>query len=147
LEWSQVRDLDPNLVATVMQIESCGLHNAKSGAGARGLFQVMPFHFSTGEDPLDPETNARRGLNYLQKAYQLAEGDLAKTLAGYNGGHSVISWNPQMWPEETVRYVYWGTGIMQDIAQGQKTSPRLQEWLESGGQSLCYQAQTVLNIP
>ncbi len=130
-----------------MQIESCGLPNAESRAKAKGLFQVMPYHFGAGEDYFDPETNAYRGLNYLQKSYQLAEGDLAKTLAGYNGGHSTIDWNPNTWPNETKRYVYWGTGIMNDIAQGLDESPRLQEWMEAGGYSLCNRAQTALNLP
>ena len=147
IRWAQARDLDPNLVATVMQIESCGLLEARSNAGAQGLFQVMPFHFGDGEDPLDPETNARRGLDYLQEAFQLAEGDLTKTLAGYNGGHSRIFGDPQGWPEETQRYVYWGTGIMRDISQGSEESSRLQEWLEAGGYSLCNRAHTALSLP
>jgi len=67
--------------------------------------------------------------------------------AGYNGGHSTIDWDPNTWPDETKRYVYWGTGIMNDIAQGLDESPRLQEWMEAGGYSLCNQAQIVLNLP
>ncbi len=39
--WSETYQLDPNLVATVMQIESCGFLLAESGAGAKGLFQVI----------------------------------------------------------------------------------------------------------
>ena len=64
--WSSQYWLDVNLVATVMQIESCGDPEAMSIAGAAGLFQVMPFHFSPGEDSMDPGTNARRGLGYLK---------------------------------------------------------------------------------
>ncbi|MBI1856315.1 MAG: transglycosylase SLT domain-containing protein [Chloroflexi bacterium] len=43
--WANASNLDPNLVAVVMQIESCGNPSARSSAGAMGLFQVMPFHF------------------------------------------------------------------------------------------------------
>ena len=39
LKWSEKYGLDPNLVATVMQIESCGDPQARSGAGAMGLFR------------------------------------------------------------------------------------------------------------
>jgi hypothetical protein len=59
LRWSSGFGLDPDLVATVMQIESCGDRNAVSRSGAQGLFQVMPFHFSAGEDKRNPEVNAR----------------------------------------------------------------------------------------
>lgn len=63
--WANQYSVDRDLLATVMQIESCGHPTVVSGAGARGLFQVMPFHFSADEDMLDPETNARRGASYL----------------------------------------------------------------------------------
>ncbi len=147
MEWSQGTHLEPNLVATVLQIESCGYEKAESGAGALGLFQVMPFHFGYSEDELDPDTNAFRGINYLQRSYELANGDIRLTLAGYNGGHSVIEWDPQDWSAETTRYVYWGRGIMQDIADGKNPSPILQEWLQTGGYSLCRDARTSLDLP
>jgi len=63
--WADDWDLDPFLIATVMQIESCGNPDALSPVGAQGLFQVMPYHFKLGENPLDPEINALRGLAYL----------------------------------------------------------------------------------
>ena len=58
--WAKTYDLDPNLIATVIQIESCGDSQVVSSAGAAGLFQVMPFHFSEDEIPTDPATNALR---------------------------------------------------------------------------------------
>jgi soluble lytic murein transglycosylase-like protein len=140
LAWSQAFALDPNLVATVMQIESCGSPSAVSSAGARGLFQVMPFHFTTGEDMLDPETNAARGLAYLAGGLQAAGGQAGLALAGYNGGHSQIGRDSSLWPSETQRYYYWGTGIYQDASSGATESPRLAEWLAAGGSSLCARA-------
>ena len=89
--WANASALDPNLVAVIMQIESCGNPSARSGAGAMGLFQVMPFHFHFGENPYNPETNALRGLNYLARSLQTASGDARLALAGYNGGIGVIS--------------------------------------------------------
>ena len=123
-----------------MQIESCGHARAVSSAGAAGLFQVMPFHFLEAEDPLDPETNARRGLAYLQRALDLAGGRADLALAGYNGGHSKITRPPETWPAETRRYVYWGSGVLEDIRTGAAPSPRLAEWLAAGGAGLCRQA-------
>ena len=120
-----------------MTIESCGHPTARSGAGAQGLFQVMPFHFAAGEDAYDPEVNARRGLAYLHRSLQLASGDTSLALAGYNGGHSLVQRDPQTWPDETSRYVRWGSGILSDLAAGPSSSPSLQAWLDAGGNRLC----------
>ena len=38
LRWSEAFNLDPNLVTTIMQIESCGNASARSSAGAMGTF-------------------------------------------------------------------------------------------------------------
>lgn len=138
--WSGQYGLDVNLVATVMQIESCGDPEALSFAGAAGLFQVMPFHFSPGEDSMDPGTNARRGLGYLKLSLDSAGGDVYKALAGYNGGIGVQQWDESQWPAETRRYANWGYRIYVEAASGASQSPALQEWLNSGGASLCDQA-------
>ena len=145
--WAASFGLDPNLVATVMQIESCGNPRAVSQSGALGLFQVMPYHFHAGEDPLNPQVNASRGLLYLKRAWQLAEGDLWLTFAGYNGGHSVIEWDPVLWPEETKDYAIWGAGIMGDIKKGLTKSPTLDAWLTAGGFGLCREAAKELDLP
>jgi soluble lytic murein transglycosylase-like protein len=136
LAWSEKYHLDPNLVATVMQIESCGYARAESPSGARGLFQVMPYHFQEGEDPFLPGTNAKRGLIYLRQA-QESGGGIRLTLAGYNGGISAAQQPRENWPEETNRYVYWGLQIYKDARAGLEHSTRLQEWLDSGGSRLC----------
>jgi soluble lytic murein transglycosylase-like protein len=145
LRWSEIYNLDPNLVATVMQIESCGHPSVLSSSGAIGLFQVMPFHFPHGEDPFDPETNAKRGLGYLARGLGLSGGRMDLALAGYNGGHGVISRDQSQWAPETQRYVSWGNGILNDIASGRTTSPSLQAWLQAGGERLCRSASIALN--
>lgn len=144
--WSSDYDMDPNLIATVMQIESCGGPTATSYAGAIGLFQVMPFHFQDSEDPYDIETNAYRGLNYLKRAMDASNGDVSLALAGYNGGISVIKNPSSTWVDETQRYVYWGSGIYQEALQGNGSYQRLAEWLTSGGASLCKQAAMSIGL-
>jgi hypothetical protein len=136
LAWSKKYALDPNLVATVMQIESCGYSQATSSAGAMGLFQVMPYHFQEGEDPYNPSTNAKRGLGYLKQSLQVG-GNPRLALAGYNGGITGAQRPLDSWPEETRRYIYWGVAIYQDAQNGLDHSPRLEEWLGRGGASLC----------
>lgn len=146
VEWSATYGLDPNIAATIMQIESCGDPQAISSAGAQGLFQVMPFHFAAGEDSLDPDTNARRGLNYYVERLQQTSGDVGKAFAGYNGGHGAAGSSWDAWPHETQRYYVWSTGIYGDIQNGLSESPTLQEWLQAGGASLCNQAAQRLGL-
>jgi soluble lytic murein transglycosylase-like protein len=146
VRWSNAYGVDANLVATVMQIESCGDPQAVSRSGAQGLFQVMPFHFDAGENMLDPETNAKRGVAYLAGGLTLSNNQPGLALAGYNGGHSQISKTWSLWPNETQRYYYWGSGIYGDIASGLQTSGRLTEWLNAGGASLCAQAHARLGM-
>jgi hypothetical protein len=147
LQWAEENDLDPNLVATVMQIESCGHPGALSKAGAMGLFQVMPDHFQDGEDGLDPATNALRGLAYLKLSLQSYQNNVRQALAGYNAGISGASQPGYSWPAETQRYVYWGSGIYADASAGKEHSDQLQEWLDAGGMNLCSQARESLNLP
>ncbi len=144
--WAALYELDPNLVATVMQIESCGWPGAISSSSAQGLFQVMPYHFADGEAMQDPDTNARRGLAYLALGLARAGGDAGLALAGYNGGHSQIGKAAALWPAETRRYWYWGTGIYADASGGLADSPRLREWIGAGGASLCARAAQALEL-
>ena len=146
LRWSSEHGLDPNLVATVMQIESCGNPDAQSSAGAMGLFQVMPFHFQPLDNPFDPDTNAQRGLAYLQRSVVAAGGNVGLALAGYNGGITLINLPQSEWPDETQRYLYWGTGIYADATSGSAESSHLDEWL-SHASSMCGRARTRLNLP
>ncbi len=138
--WAQAYQIDPNLIATLIQIESCGDPYVTSSAGAQGLFQVMPFHFEPGEDMLEPHTNARRGLDYLLGSLQRADGHVGLALAGYNGGHSVIWRGWAAWSEQTRRYYRWGTGIYFEAISGAESSPTLQEWFAVGGMRLCANA-------
>ncbi len=138
--------VDPDLVATVMQIESCGFQDAESYAGAQGLFQVMPFHFGVGEMMKDPHTNAYRGVKYLAEGLAMTAGDVNLTMAGYNGGHGTAQRVMSSWPDEMQRYHYWGSGIYADAKAGKVYSERLDEWMRKGGSGLCSQAAARIGL-
>jgi soluble lytic murein transglycosylase-like protein len=144
--WAGRYDLDPNLLATVMQIESCGHPTVRSHAGAQGLFQVMPYHFERGESQLDPDTNARRGAGVLRDCLQRANGDAGLAMACYNGGPGVLARDFNAWPGETQRFYRWGTGIYADAQRGRDHSDTLDQWLAAGGINLCLQAATALGL-
>lgn len=135
--WARQHELDQQLLATVMQIESCGHPTVISQAGAQGLFQVMPFHFGAGEDMLDPETNARRGGAFLKYCQGATGGVIGLSLACYNGGPSVISLPRERWSKETQAYYRWGLGIYSDALAGKAQSETMDQWLLAGGQRLC----------
>ncbi len=147
VRWANAAGVDPNLAATVMQIESCGDPRATSRSGATSLFQVMPFHFKLGENMYDPETNALRGLNYLARSLEAGGGNPRLALAGYNGGIGVISRSEWAWPSETKRYVLYGAPIYEDARSGATSSAAVTEWYQKYGASLCRQAAERLGIP
>jgi hypothetical protein len=145
IRWANESKIDPNLVATIMQIESCGDPRALSPVGAIGLFQVMPYHFEQTEAPYNPDTNASRGLAYLAASLG-THTDLKLAIAGYNGGINTVSKPESDWPRETIRYAYWGSGIYNDALKLHNHSDRLEEWYQAGGASLCRQAENRLGI-
>ena len=145
-DWSRRYDVEPHLLATVMQIESCGHPTVISHAGARGLFQVMPFHFEAGEDMLEPQTNAKRGANFLNYCAEAADGVVGLTLACYNGGPSALSLARDRWSQETRKYYRWGVGIYSDAVAGAARSETLDQWLAAGGDRLCASALAELGF-
>lgn len=146
LNWSTMYGVDPNIVATIMQIESCGNPDAESHAGAKGLFQVMPFHFSEGESMLDPDTNAMRGLAFFNEQLRYTNGDIFLSFAGYNGGYAASGGSYANWPNETQRYFYWAKGIYEEAISGSEESPTLSEWLAAGGAAGCQRAAARLGL-
>ena len=144
--WSERHNLDANMIATVMQVESCGDPQALSGAGAMGLFQVMPYHFQAGEDGFNPEINALRGMNYLAERLIQTGGEVGHAFAGYNGGQAAAASGWNNWAAETQRYYTWTTGIYADASNGRRSSDTLTQWYAAGGTSLCQQAEARLGI-
>src|SRR5574341_4151 len=145
-EWSLTYRIKPNMIATIMQIESCGNPDAFSDTGASGLFQVMSVHFDPSEDAYDAQTNALRALTFLGELLLQANGDAGLTFAAYNGGPSVLNMSPAEWPQETKDYQYWASGIYEDAETGISEGPTLEAWLEAGGASLCAEAAAVLGL-
>ena len=139
--WAREYHVNPNVIAVVIQIESCGNPNVISSAGALGLMQVMPFHFHNGENMLNPDTNVRRGMSVFYECLtQFAGWDLGMALACYNGGPSVTQRAYNTWASETQYYYRWATGLWSDVQRGAEASDTLDEWLAAGGERLCVQA-------
>jgi len=81
-------NLDPALVASVIQRESSGDPMCLSSSGAVGLMQLMPENVQdyAVANPYDPEQNIRGGMAQLADYLKLFNGDLRKGLTAYNTG-------------------------------------------------------------
>lgn len=105
-------------LATVVQIESAGYPLAHSSSDARGLGQVMPFHFAAGADTYDPDTNLERASWHLSaegvnRAAALGYSGLEALVQagrGYNGGAGVIGKSSVA--AETSRYEMYFRGFV-----------------------------------
>lgn len=82
-------DLPPELVLSVIEVESAFDRYAISRAGAQGLMQVMPFwknEIGRGDDNLtNTATNLRYGCHILRFYLDREDQNLDRALAAYNG--------------------------------------------------------------
>jgi soluble lytic murein transglycosylase-like protein len=88
------RELPPELVLAVIDIESRFDHYAISRVGAQGLMQVMPFWLDEIGHPednlMDIDTNLKMGCTILKYYLDMEKGNIRRALARYNG--SLGSW-------------------------------------------------------
>ena len=86
------RNIDVDLLASVIHAES-GFHtNAVSPVGARGLMQLMPGTARTlgVQDSFNPGQNINGGTAYLDQLLTRYSDDLPKALAAYNAGPGAV---------------------------------------------------------
>ena len=88
-------NVDPSLIRGIIATESGGSPNAKSGAGANGLMQIMPANYkSLGiTDPTDPTQNIMGGTRLLSQLLDRF-GDPETALRHYHGGDDQSKWGP-----------------------------------------------------
>jgi soluble lytic murein transglycosylase-like protein len=86
--------LNPQLVAAVMRVESAFQPRARSRKGARGLMQLMPStaaRFGVAAHELyTPARNLEAGARYLRFLVDHFEGDAVRVIAAYNAGENAV---------------------------------------------------------
>lgn len=87
IEGSEKHDVDPILIAAIIQQESSYRANAKSSGGAVGLMQVIPSYWraTCGSNLYDERTNVLCG-SYILADYHDKAGSWKKAIAYYNVG-------------------------------------------------------------
>jgi len=91
LRYAQQRNLDPDLIASVIWKESLGRSTSRGPAGAIGLMGLMPFDWRPSAKELEnPWTNLFWGARALAHTIRDGKGDLYYSLAAYNGGWEQI---------------------------------------------------------
>ena len=115
-------NVDPYLVAAVINVESGFRPTVRSSAGAVGLMQVLPSTAKSVARRLgipgkmsdaalsDPVTNIRVGTAYLAELLARYHDDARLALAAYNAGISnadrwALEWNPGMGNSDVVKLI------------------------------------------
>ncbi len=89
---AQKYDVDPALVAAVVETESRFQTRARSGVGARGLMQLMPRtgRWMGAKNLYNADQNVDAGAKYLRYLNHRFDGNLTKMIAAYNAGEGNV---------------------------------------------------------
>lgn len=124
-------DVDPALVAAVIEQESRFRTRAVSPKGARGLMQLMPRtgRWMGAKNLHDPEQNVDAGVKYLKYLEKRFNGDLKKTVAAYNAGEGTVKRYGRIPPYRETR-----TYVKKVMSNYERRKKELAEFQSGGGQ-------------
>ncbi|HEX7181510.1 MAG TPA: lytic transglycosylase domain-containing protein [Thermoanaerobaculia bacterium] len=115
-------EINPYLIAAVVQVESAFNPRARSRKGACGLMQLLPatarrFGLHSKRDLFDPAKNLEAGVRYLKWLASRFGGDPVRMLAAYNAGEGAVDRYGGVPPyRETRNYVRKIIGLLTPVA-------------------------------
>lgn len=102
---SRKYNIDPAIIAAIIEQESGGNPEAGSSAGAQGLMQLMPRTArGLGVNPWNPLQNIDGGTRYFLYQYKRF-GNFEQALAAYNAGPGNVINGNYLYIAETQRYI------------------------------------------
>lgn len=124
-KYSNMYNVDSNLIYAIIKQESNFDPNVVSSAGAMGLMQLMDFNCKSYgvTNPLDIEQNIKGGIMHIKEYLNMYDGNVEMALMAYNGGPGTMerrgvsnSNDLYKMPKETQNYVpkvinYYKNGI------------------------------------
>jgi len=125
---ARAHGVSPELIASVIAVESNFNPNAVSWKSARGLMQLMPETASRFgvTNVFDPAQNIDAGTRYLKELLSLYKGNLKLTLAAYNAGPERVAQYHSVPPyRETRNYVRLVTGKYRQASLSSNPMPAL----------------------
>jgi soluble lytic murein transglycosylase-like protein len=108
MEAGKLFDIDPALIAAVIQTESQFRPRAISPRGAKGLMQINAptQRYLRLKNVYDPRQNIFAGSRYLRELLDRFDGELTFALAAYNAGPGAVARHDGIPPyKETKAYV------------------------------------------
>lgn len=127
-ETAKKQQVDPYLVAAIIKAESGGRRLAVSSKGACGYMQLMPAtfeRFAPNKDIFDSRANIEAGVAYVKYLMDKYQGDIRKTLAGYNAGEGNVDKHKGVPPfAETHKFIRTVSSHYQDLVAQNNTTPR-----------------------
>lgn len=134
--WTANSAITPDMLATVMQLESCGNVNVQGGL------------FGVGDDSTTfnaPDIQANIAVERLENALSSSDGDFGLAMAIYSGGESILQSDFVTWSQHNRDMFILGRTILHHTEIGMIDSPDLNSWLQNTGAVLCSEAQSANN--
>lgn len=138
--WTSNSAVTPDMLAIVMQLQSCGNPNYETG----GLFGVPSVDLAN--QPFnDIEANAQLAVARLEAGLKATDDDFGLALAYYVDGDTALSSDFTQWSQSARDLFIIGRNLYNQAQNDMNNSVDINAWVGQAGAGVCSQAQIALN--